>query len=150
MTKYLTPEGLGKLKKELEYLEKVRRPEIAKKLEEAISQGDLSENASYEAAKDEQGFVEGRIKELKAIISQAEVIKRRGGEIIQIGSFVKLVSDGKEEEYQLVSPEEVDVLKGKISINSPLGKEILARKKGEVITVETPRGKRKFRIKEVS
>jgi len=90
MKKYLTAEGLEKLKKELEYLEKVKRKEISEAIRQAASEGDLKENAGYDAAKDKQGFVEGRIRELKNTLSQSEVIKNKGTDRVQIGCFVFL------------------------------------------------------------
>ena len=149
MIKYLTAEGLEKLKKELEHLEKVRRKEISERIRHTAAQGDLKENAGYDAAKEEQGFVEGRIKELKEIVNQAKVIEKKEDGRVQIGSFVRLSSDGGKEKFQIVSPEESDVLNDKISFKSPLGEQLIGRKKGETVKVDTPEGKKEYKIIEV-
>ncbi len=149
MKKFLTLEGLEKLKKELEYLEKVKRKQVSERLNEAISQGDLRENAGYDAAKEEQGFVEGRIKELKEIIAQAEVIQKKQGDKVQIGSFVFLEPSGGQEKFQIVGPEEADILQGRISLNSPLGKALLNKKNGDVVKVSSPEGEKEYKIVKV-
>ena len=185
MVKYLTPEGLEKLKKELDCLEKNKRKEVSERIRQTASQGDLKENAAYDAAKEEQGFIEGRIKELKEILSQAKIIEKKEGNKVQIGSFVCLKSfkedkssshtelpqeakvkkktepslpsspreRGSENEgeknFQVVGPEEADILQGKISFKSPLGEAILNRKKGEVVEIDTPEGKEKYEIVEI-
>jgi len=146
MAKYLTPEGLEKMKKELEYLEKVKRKEVSEKLKQTASQGDLSENAGYDAAKEEQGFVEGRIKELKEIIAQAEVIKKKESGNVQIGSFVVLDSEERKNKFQIVSPEEADILKAKLSFKSPLGEALLNKKKGDIVKIDTPGGLKEYKI----
>ena len=118
--KYLTREGLEKLKKELDYLKNVRRKEVALKLKDAISQGDLRENAGYDTAKDEQGFLEARIRELKGIIGQAEIIEKKESDKVQICSVVSLSSANGEDKFQIVGPEEADIMANKISFQSPL------------------------------
>ena len=149
MTKYLTEEGLKKLKKELEYLEKIKRKEISERIRHTASQGDLKENAGYDAAKEEQGFTEGRIKELKEIINQAKVIKKGKNGLVEIGSSVSLNSDGEKEKFQIVSPEEADILNNKISFKSPLGEELMGKKKGEKVKIDTPEGKKEYNIIEI-
>jgi transcription elongation factor GreA len=149
MVKYFTAQGLEKLKKELDYLERVKRKEVAERLRHTAAQGDLKENAGYHAAKEQQGFVEGRIKELKEIISQAKIIEKKKGDQVQIGSFVCLESDEGEETFQLVGPEEADISQGKISFKSPLGEAIFRKKKGEVIEIDVPDGKKKYEIIEI-
>jgi len=146
MTTYLTREGLENLKKELEYLEKVKRKEISEKISHAVSQGDLTENAGYDAVKDEQGFVEEKIKELRKIIGQAEIIEKRESDKVQTGSFVYLSSSEGKEKFQIVSPEEADTLKNKISFESPLGKAILGKKEGNVVKISTADGKKEYKI----
>jgi transcription elongation factor GreA len=164
MSKYLTPEGLKKFKKELDYLENIKRKELSETIKDAASQGDLKENAGYHAAKEEQGFVEGRIKELKGILSQAKVIEKKDSDKIQIGSFVSLESfeedksssrpsprkrgseDSEKDGFQIVEPEEADILDNKISFKSPLGNAILNRKKGDIVEVDTPGGKKEYKI----
>ncbi|MDP1538818.1 MAG: transcription elongation factor GreA [bacterium] len=149
MTKYFTKEGLEKLKKELDYLEKVRRKEVSERIRQTASQGDLKENAGYHAAKEEQGFIEGRIKELKEILSQAKIIEKREGNKVQMGSFVCLESDEGEKNFQVVGPEEADILQGKISFKSPLGSAILNKKKGDIVEIDTPEGKKEYEIIEI-
>ncbi|PIP25195.1 MAG: transcription elongation factor GreA [Candidatus Nealsonbacteria bacterium CG23_combo_of_CG06-09_8_20_14_all_36_12] len=147
MEKYLTQEGLGKLKKELEYLKTTKRKEIAERLERAISFGDLTENAAYQEAKEAQAFLEGRILELEDIIRNAVLISnQKKKEFVQIGSIVEVKSQGKKEKFQIVGSEEARPLEGKISYNSPLGKALLNRKKGEKFQVQTPETKREYKI----
>jgi len=164
MAKYLTQEGLQKFKKELDYLENTKRREVSERIKEAASQGDLKENAGYHAAKEEQSFLEGKIKELKAIVSQAEVIEKKDSNKVQLGSFVSLKSfkedkssfhpsprergseDEEKENFQIVEPEEADILNNKISFKSPLGEAVLNRKKGDVVKIDTPKGKKKYEI----
>ncbi len=146
MPKYLTAEGLKKLKKELEYLEKVKRKEVSERIRHTASQGDLKENAGYDAAKEEQAFVEGRIRELKDIIAQGKVIEKKEGDLIQLGSFVSLNSQGEKQKFQIVSPEEANITDNKISAESPLGKQLMGKKKGERIEIKTPEGKIEYNI----
>src|SRR3989344_4176973 len=129
MAKYLTKEGLEKLNKELEYLKNVKRKEVAEKLKDAIAQGDLKENAGYDAAKNEQGFIEARVREIKGIVGQAEVIENKQSDNVQIGSVVILDIDGGQEKFQIVSPEEADALDNKISFKSPLGEALCGKRK---------------------
>lgn len=149
MPKYLTKEGLEKLNKELEYLKSVKRKEVAEKLRDAIAQGDLKENAGYDAAKNEQGFIESRIREIKGIVGQAEIIEKREGGDVQIGSVVVLGSDEGQEKFQIVSPEEADVMNNKISLKSPLGEALFGKRQGSKIKVETPGGKTEYKIIEI-
>lgn len=147
MQKYLTQEGLEKLKKELEYLKTVKRKEIAKTLERAISFGDLTENAAYQEAKEAQGFLEGRILELEEIVRSAVLISnQKKKDFVQIGSFATVKCDRKKEKFQIVGPEEAKPWEGKISYSSPLGGALLNRKKGEKFEVNTPEGKREYKV----
>jgi len=146
MAKYLTKEGLLKLKQELEHLEKVKRKEVAEKLGQAVSQGDLSENAGYDSARDEQEFVERRIKELKSIINQAKIIGSEKSSKVQIGSFVLLSSKEGKEEFQIVGSEEADILNKKISFLSPLGKALLDNQEGQIVKINTPDGEKEYKI----
>lgn len=134
------------MKEELEYLEKVKRKEISERIKYAAAFGDLSENAAYDEAKDAQGFVEGRIIELKEIISQAKVISKKENGRVQIGSTVSVESNGEENNFKIVAPEEVDVISGKISYQSPLGSALMNRKKDDKIEVETPEGGKSYRV----
>ncbi len=149
MEQYLTPEGLEKLKKELDELENVKRKEIAERLGYTASFGDLTENAAYDEAKDAQGFLERRILELRDIISAAKLIEKNHKKGVQLGSTVLLSVAEKKEEFQIVGPAEADILKKKISYQSPLGKEILGRNRGDKITIDTPAGKIEYKILEI-
>ncbi len=149
-TVLVTREGLKKLQEELDYLKDVRRKEIADRLKEAISYGDLSENSEYEEAKNEQAFVEGRILELEEKIKYAKIIdaKHQKGRMVQLGSVVRLrdLSSNREEEYTLVGSTEADSLQHLISNDSPIGKVLLERKVGDVVTYKAPGGKFQYKI----
>lgn len=150
MIKYLTPEGLKKIKKELDYLINVKRKEIAERIRHAASFGDLSENAAYDEAKDAQGFLEGKIRRLKTVLSQAQVIKKEKSEKVQIGSIVHIKSENnKERKFQIVGSEEVDIMNGKISQESPIGSALLGKSKGKKIKIKTPEGKIEYEILKV-
>lgn len=149
MEKYLTPEGLEKMKNELNRLENVERRELAEKLNYAISFGDLKENAAYHQAKEAQGFLEGRVRELKAIIACARVIEKKAGGAVQMGSTVKVLCSGAEQEFQIVDPQEADIFHGKLSCNSPLGELLLGETKGGTVCLDTPGGKAEYKILDV-
>ncbi|MFN2109274.1 MAG: transcription elongation factor GreA [Anaerolineae bacterium] len=151
---YITPEGLEKLKAELDELVNVRRVALAQRLSAAIKQGDLSENADYITAKEEQGFLEGRIREIEAAVRHAVVIE---GPVVTdgraaLGSLVTVVEDGydDEETYHIVGPLEADPTKGKISNESPLGLALMGRVVGDTVTVEAPVGVIEFRIVKIA
>ncbi len=146
MVRYLTTEGLEKLKKELDHLQNVKRKEVSERIRHTASQGDLKENAAYHMAKDEQGFMEARIRELREILSQVEVIRKGSREKVGIGSTVFLKSKDEESKYQIVGPEEADILCGKISFKSPLGEAILGKKKGETVKIKTGDGLEEYKI----
>ena len=146
MDKYLTPEGLEKLKKELEHLEKVERKEVIKRISNSAAHGDLKENAGYHAAKEDQSFIEGKIIKLKEIIRQAKVVSKKKGGRVQIGSLVFLESEDSKEKFQVVEPEEADILSGKISHKSSLGEALLNKKKGDTVEFEIPDGVKKYKI----
>ncbi len=149
---YLSQEGLEKLKKEYEELTKVRRFEFAKKIEDALAQGDLSENAEYEIVKEEQLRNEARIVEIEDILSRAVLIsKESGGTYVRLGSSVFLKKEGSDaiDKYSLVGPAEADSLAGKISHESPLGTALLGRKKGEKVRAITPSGEINYTIIDV-
>jgi len=144
--KYLSKEGLEQLKKELEGL-KLKRQEIAQRLEEAKALGDLSENTEYLQAKEAQGFNEGKILELEEVLKNAVVISKNGGNsIVQIGGTVEVNSQGEKQAFTIVGSEEAEPAKGKISNESPLGKAFLGHKAGDSVEVETPRGKANYKI----
>lgn len=149
MEKYFTKEGLEKLKEELKYLENDKRKEVAEKLKYAISFGDLKENAAYDEAKDAQGFLEGRISDLKKIIIGAKIIKVEKTGKVQIGSAVVLFYDGQKEEFQIVGPEEADINAGKISHLSPLGKTLLGKSEGEKVIVKNAENGIEYKIIEI-
>lgn len=150
--KYLTPRGIRKLKEELEYLKTVRRMELAEQLEKAIAFGDISENAEFQEAKEQQAFVEGRILELEEMLRQApEVPANLEKGKVRVGSTV-LVSSGKfsKHKFIIVGPAEVNPVEGKISMDSPLGRALLEKPEGAEITVETPEGRRKYKIVKIA
>jgi transcription elongation factor GreA len=146
----ITKEGYESLKKEVEHLKTVERPSVIRSIEEARAHGDLSENAEYDAAKERQGFVEGRISELQHKIASADVIdpKTVSTECIVFGCTVVLENLDTEEEvrYQLVGADESDVAKGRISVVSPLGRAMIGKKVGDEIVVQAPGGKREFEV----
>lgn len=147
MEEYITPSGLSQLKKELADLKNVKRWEIARWLREASTQGDLDENSEYIAAKEAQTALESKIEELEELIRSAKVIKHRRKDVVDIGSRVEFLASGNTKmKVRLVSSEEADAGKGKISPHSPLGKALLGRKAGEDIDVVTPKGRKKYRI----
>lgn len=142
-TSFLTREGYEKLQVELETLRTVKRHEIAQRLHEAMEGGELIENAEYEAAKNEQAFVEGRIKELEMLLATARVIdgKATPDDNIQIGSTVTIQEEGAvPESYTIVGAAEADPAYGKISNESPLGKSLLNHREGETVQVDAPAG----------
>ena len=146
----ITREGYEALKREMERLKSVERPSVIKSIAEARAHGDLSENAEYDAAKERQAFVEGRIGELEHKLARADVIdpKTVGTESIVFGCTVVLENLDTEEEvrYQLVGADESDVAKGRISVVSPLGRAMIGKKVGDEIVVQAPGGKREFEI----
>jgi transcription elongation factor GreA len=143
-TSFLTREGFQKLQDELEYLRHEKREEIATRLHEAIEGGELLDNAELEAAKNEQAFVEGRIKELEVLLATARVVdeKEIKVETIQVGSKALIQVDGRKdkEEYTIVGAAEADPINGKISNESPIGKALLNKKEGDKVQVDTPAG----------
>ncbi|OGO21262.1 MAG: transcription elongation factor GreA [Chloroflexi bacterium RBG_16_51_16] len=154
-TNFLTKEGFQKLQDELEHLRTVKRQEVAERLHEAMEGGELIENAEYEAAKNEQAFVEGRIQELETLLATARVIEENGGgkksDSVQVGSKVTIKEGNYEDEtYTIVGAAEANPREGKISNESPIGKAILNHKVGDVVTVETPSGPYKVKIIKVS
>jgi transcription elongation factor GreA len=149
----VTREGYEALRKELDKLKRVERPENIKAIEEARAHGDLSENAEFAAAKDRQGFIEGRISELQYKLGNADIIDpdKLNKETAVFGCRVLLenIETGQDVEYQLVGPDESDIGKGRISISSPLGKAILGKKPGDELTLQVPGGKRVYELVEI-
>ncbi|MBI4822745.1 MAG: transcription elongation factor GreA [Nitrospirae bacterium] len=151
---HVTPDGMRKMKEELERLLKVERPKNIKDIAEARSHGDLSENAEYHAAKERQSFIEGRIQELQVKIASAEVIdiSKINQSKAAFGARVKVLDIGANEEYvfTLVGVEEADVKKGKLSITSPVGRALIGKEVGEIVTIKAPARTMEYEILEVS
>jgi len=140
---FLTRSGYEQLKQDLEYLRTVKRQEVAERLHEAIEGGELIEDAEYEAAKNEQAFVEGRIQELEMLLANARIIEEAHGkmDIVQVAATVTVQEEGQEpEEYTIVGPAEANPRKGRISNESPLGRALLDHKAGDRVRVDAPGG----------
>jgi transcription elongation factor GreA len=147
----VTKAGLAKLKDELKEYKDVRRKEVAARLKEAIAYGDLSENAEYEEAKNEQAFVEGRIVELEKMIKNAKIITddKSGQETVQIGTTVtvqNITENDEPESYTIVGSTEADPIESKISNESPIGSAILGKTKGDIVKVKVPAGVFEYKI----
>ncbi|MCJ7433246.1 MAG: transcription elongation factor GreA [Anaerolineales bacterium] len=145
---YLTAEGEAKLKIELDELRGPRRDDLSKRLRSAIQMGDLSENADYHKAKEDQGFLEGRIQEIEALLRSAVIIEKSADiDVVSIGDHVT-IQEGNfpPETYQVVGAREADPHNGRISNESPIGNAIMDHKVGDVVTADTPGGKMKFKI----
>ena len=149
----VTREGYEALKKELENLKRVERPQNIKAIEEARAHGDLSENAEFDAAKDRQGFIEGRIGELGFKLANADVIDPsnlpKDRAVFGTKVLLENIDTGEEVEYQLVGPDESDIAKGRISVSSPLGRAIVGKKPGDELTLEVPGGKRIYELVDI-
>ncbi len=149
----LTYEGLRKLEEELQDLKVVKRKEVAQKIKEAREQGDLSENAEYDAAKDEQRDIEARIEDIEKILKNAEVVVEDEVDLdtINVGCQVKIldVEFDEELEYKIVGSTEANSLKGKISNESPLGRAIIGKRAGDTVVVETEAGQLEYKILEI-
>lgn len=150
---FLTREGLKKLEEELDFLKGTKRREVAERIKIAVSYGDLSENAEYDAAKDEQAFVESRIVTLEKMMRNVRIIEpgSENADVVAIGTTVKLkeVPDGDEETYTIVGSTESDPLEGKISNESPIGAAVIGRSVGDKVNVNTPGGSIEFEIVEI-
>jgi len=148
---FVTVEGLKKFKKEHTELTEVKRPFVADRIKKAREQGDISENAEYDAAREEQAFVEGRIQELEEILRDVEVVREdtKSNGFVVVGSRVRVHMDGCEEEYHIVGAVEADPKNKKISHESPLGTALLGKKVGDVVEYNAPVGKLKFHILEI-
>ena len=139
---YLTQEGLDELKKELDDLINVKRPENIQAIKEARSLGDLSENAEYDAARDEQAQIEGRIQQLEKMLEKASIIEDVSTDKVSIGNTVsiKYVDDNEEDEYKIVGSQEADPFESRISNESPIAKALFDHKVGDTVTVDSPNG----------
>ena len=148
---YLTSEGFLKIEEELAYLKREKRDEIVKAIKEARALGDLSENADYHAARDDQAKLEARIKELELSLDNAVIIDDANVDEVSIGSTVdiKYVDGGDIEEYKIVGSHEADPFNNKISNESPIAKVIIGKKKGDIVTVESPNGNYEIQIQEI-
>ena len=149
MQHYLTKEGLEKLKAELDQLKNVSRKEVVSRIAAAKELGDLKENAEYAEAKDDQGLLEGRISELEEAIKNAVIINEHSTNVVSIGSTVKILCNGKEVHYTIVGSEEADPTQSRISFESPFGKSLLNKKKGDKVIVTVPKGDMECEIIEI-
>lgn len=149
----MTAEGYAQLEEELKNLKSVERPAVIAAIAEAREHGDLSENAEYHAAREKQGFIEGRIKELEAVISVAEVInpKELSGDVVRFGATVMVADEDTDEEttYQIVGQHEADLEGGKISVSSPLARALIGKSLGDSVEVRTPGGTKAYEVIEV-
>ena len=149
----ITKEGYEALKKELEYLKKVERPKNIKAIEEARAHGDITENAEFEAAKDRQAFIDGRLSNLEYKLSRADIIdsKTLSNDQAVFASSVVLenIDTGENVTYQLVGPDEANIEEGRISVSSPLGKALIGKKAGDEIILQAPGGKRSYELVEI-
>ncbi len=145
---FLTAEGKQKLEEELHYLKGDKRAQVAERIRQAKEEGDLRENAEYDDAKMEQGFVEGRIKELEYLLKNAQVIEHAGGATVTLGSTVTIKEEDMDDEetYTIVGATEADPKNGRISNESPLGRALMGKKKSNKIKVETPGGLMAFKV----
>lgn len=146
----LTPEGLEKLKNELNQLKTTGRKAIVARIKAAKELGDLSENAEYDDARNEQSFIEGRIQELEAMIMNARVITHHSSSTVQLGSSVTVIVDGDDETYEIVGATESDPAAGKISSESPIGAALIGHKVGDSVRITTPGGEASYAVKKIS
>jgi transcription elongation factor GreA len=150
----MTPEGLARLEDELRKLKNDERPAVIRAIAEAREHGDLSENAEYHAARERQGFIEGRVAELEDIVSRAEVIdaSKLSGDVIRFGATVMLADLDTDEEasYRIVGSHEADIAKGRISVTSPLGRALIGKTLGDTVEVTTPGGAKAYEVVKVS
>ena len=150
----MTAEGHSAMMEEVKHLKTVERPRIIKAIEEARSHGDLSENAEYHAAKEQQGWTEARVAELEDKLSRAEIIdiSKLSGDTVMFGAKVTLIDEETEDKtvYQIVGEFEADVKKGKISVSSPIARAIIGKKKGDSVEVNTPGGGKSYEIAKVA
>ncbi len=150
MSEYISPEGLEKLKRELEQLKTVRRREIASRLEAAKALGDLSENAEYQEAKEAQSLNEANILELEEVLRDVIVItKPAHTSSVQIGSTIEVESEHGRETFTIVGSEEADPILGKISNESPMGRAFLGKSAGEAVAIKTPRGGETYKVRKI-
>jgi len=150
MPTYISATGLEKLKEEMETRRKITRKEIAERISDAKELGDLSENFEYHDAKEQQALNEGRILQLEAMIVDAAIVEQQsGGDVIELGSTFVVDLDGNQKKFELVGFAEADPISGKISNDSPLGKNFIGCKTGEVVKVTVPSGTKQYKIVEI-
>ena len=146
----LTQEGLLKLKRELEILTTQKRKDVIERIQEAVAHGDLSENADYAQAKEEQAFIEGRIQELEEIVKNAEIIKAGGDRnMVSVGATVKVSVNGQERTYTIVGSSEANPHEGRISNESLVGSKLLGAKLHDKVEIQTPAGKAEYEVLEI-
>jgi transcription elongation factor GreA len=150
----MTAEGHRRLEEELHQLKSVERGEVIRAIAEAREHGDLSENAEYHAARERQGFIEGRIQQLEDVLSRAEVINPaqfKGDKAVKFGATVKLIDEDTEEEvkYQIVGELESDIKAGKLSVSAPIARALIGKQQGDRVEVTTPRGTKAYEIEKV-
>jgi len=150
----MTTAGFAAMEKELQHLKSVERPAVIEAIAEARAHGDLSENAEYSAARERQSFIEGRIQELEAVTSRAEVIdpKTMSGDTVKFGATVTVADDdtGDEHTYQLVSEHEANIDQGKISITAPIGRAMIGKSVGDIANVNSPKGAKSYEIVKIA
>lgn len=147
----LTPAGAQALKEELKQLKETKRPEVIERIKRAKEFGDLSENAEYQTAKEDQSFIEGRIQEVEAMLKSAKLVEKNiNTTTIGLGSSIALMIEGDTIEYEIVGPTEGDLEQNKISSESPVGKALIGRKKGDKVTVSAPGGEIEYIVKSVN
>ena len=151
---YYTEEGLKKLKDELDHLKTVERPRISQQIADARDKGDLSENAEYDAAKEAQGLLEMKISKMEEVVSTARIIDESQldtSKVLVLSKVkIKNIANNATMNYTLVAESEADIKKGKISVNSPIGKGLLGKSVGEIAEISVPRGTMKFEVVEIS
>ena len=151
---YYTPEGLKKLRAELDHMKSVERPHISNQIAEARDKGDLSENAEYDAAKEAQGLLEMKIAKLEDVLANARVLDSQNIDLSKVGVLTKVrlknVANGATMTYSLVAEKEADIKQSKISVSSPIGKGLLGKRVGEIAEIQVPRGTISFEVLEIT
>ncbi|MDP2683849.1 MAG: transcription elongation factor GreA [bacterium] len=150
---FITPEGKQKITDELNELKNIKRKQISERIKEAKELGDLSENAEYTEAKNDQAFTEGRILEIESVLRRATIIRKKTSGIkskVDVGSKVKIKDEGKTLEYDIVGSNESDPVNGKISNESPIGQAFLGKKVGDIIEIDVPNGTKQYEIVAIS
>ena len=151
---YYTPDGLKKLRAELDHMKSVERPHISNQIAEARDKGDLSENAEYDAAKEAQGLLEMKIAKLEDVLANARVLDSENIDLSKVGVLTKVklknVANGATMTYSLVAEKEADIKQSKISVTSPIGKGLLGKRVGEIAEIQVPRGTMNFEILEIT